>query len=105
MASIISLQDMGWPVSARTLAAASSALSFLLSAPASLVFLGLPFLGLFDAAMTRLPFAGVCEQAAARTSRCPPGQDQLPLRRAEIQAIPAEISQISASSFPLQESP
>src|SRR6266849_9742442 len=58
MASIISLQAMGWPVSARTLAAASRALSFLLSAPASLVFLDLPFLGLFDAAMTRLLFLG-----------------------------------------------
>src|SRR5216684_6687884 len=58
MASIISLQAMGWPVSARTWAAASSALSFLLSAPASLVFLDLPFLGFFDAAMTRLPSLG-----------------------------------------------
>src|SRR5437773_12166046 len=59
MASIISLHDMGWPVSARTLAAASRALSFLLSAPASLVFLDLAFLGLFDAAMTRLPNFGL----------------------------------------------
>src|SRR5438876_1896119 len=57
MASINSLQDMGWPVSARTLAAASSALSFLLCVPASLVFLDLAFLGLFDVAMTRLPFS------------------------------------------------
>src|SRR5713226_9336087 len=57
MASINSLQDMGWPVSARTLAAASSALSVLLSAPASLALLDLAFLGLFDVAMTRLPFS------------------------------------------------
>src|SRR5260370_4317016 len=55
MASIISLQFMGWPVSARIWAAASSALSFLASAPASLVFLDLPFLGFLDVAMTRLP--------------------------------------------------
>src|ERR1700730_10736902 len=59
MASIISLQDMGWPVSARTLAAASIALNFLASAPASLVFLDLPFLELFDAAMTCLPILGL----------------------------------------------
>ena len=47
MASIISLQAMGWSVSARTWAAASSALSFLaLSstwADFFRVFLGLPF--------------------------------------------------------------
>ena len=55
MASIISLQAMGWPVSARTLAAASSALNFLVSAPTFLVFLDLPFLGLFDAAMDTSP--------------------------------------------------
>src|SRR5260370_10980176 len=58
MASIISLQFMGWPVSARTWAAASSALNFLVSARASLVFLDLPFLGFLDAAMTRLPILG-----------------------------------------------
>ena len=43
------------------LAAASSALSFLAWAPFSLAFLDLAFLGFFDAAMTRLPFLGVCE--------------------------------------------
>src|SRR5713226_6783312 len=59
MASINSLQALGWPVSARTLAAASSALNFLASAPTSLVFLDLAFLGFFDAAMTCLPFLGV----------------------------------------------
>src|SRR5260370_13606197 len=74
MASIISLQAMAWQDSAKTWAAASSALSFL--ALASVwpdffrVFLGLPFWWVFDVAMTCLLFSGVCEQGAARTSRC-----------------------------------
>src|SRR5439155_3515815 len=104
MASINSLQDMGWPVSARTLAAASSALSFLLSAPASLVFLDLVFLGLFDAAMTRLPNFGFANkrQRGHRAAR----QGRISTRvRPEIQTIPAEVSQMSTSSFPAQESP
>src|SRR5260370_10111466 len=105
MASIISLQDMGWPVSARTLAAASSALSVLLSAPASLALLDLAFLGLFDVAMTGLPFSWGLRISGSADIACPPGQDELPPVHAEIQAIPAEISQISTSSFLAQESP
>jgi hypothetical protein len=51
----------GLAVSAKTLAAASNALSFgaFVSPWVFLAFLDLAFLGLFDAAMTRLPNLGV----------------------------------------------
>src|SRR5437588_4680692 len=107
MASIISLQAMGGPVSARTSAPASIALGFLGLASTSAdffrAFLGLPFLGLFDAAITCLPFWALRISGSADVT-LPSEQDQLPPVRAEIQAIPAGIGRISASSLEFQES-
>ena len=61
-------------------------------------------LELFDATMTCSPYSWVANkrQRGRRAAR----QGRISTRvRAEIQAIPAEISQISTSSFPGQEPP